>query len=59
LSIGAEADVAVLNLKNGDFGFIDSHGFVLKGKQKLEAELTMRAGKIEWDLNGRAAAKLD
>jgi len=59
LSIGSEADIAVLNLKNGDFGFIDSHGFVLKGSQKLETELTIRAGKIEWDLNGRGATKLD
>jgi dihydroorotase len=59
LSIGAEADVASLNLKNGDFGFIDSHGFVLKGTQKLETELTIRAGKIEWDLNGRGATKIE
>jgi dihydroorotase len=59
LSIGAEADVAVLNLKNGDFGFIDSHGFVLNGKQKLETELTIRAGKVVWDLNGRGAMNLE
>jgi len=59
LSIGSEADIAVLNLKNGDFGYIDSHGFVLKGTQKLETELTIRAGKIEWDLNGRGATKLE
>jgi len=59
LSIGSEADIAVLNLKNGDFGYIDSHGFVLKGTQKLETELTIRAGKIEWDLNGRGATKIE
>ena len=59
LSIGSEADIAVLNLKNGDFGFIDSHGFVLKGSQKLETELTIRAGKIEWDLNGRGSTKIE
>lgn len=59
LSIGSEADIAVLNLKNGDFGYIDSHGFVLKGTQKLETELTLRAGKVEWDLNGRAATKME
>lgn len=52
LSVGAEADVAVFKLRTGDFGFIDSHGGLLKGTQKLEAELTLRAGKIEWDLNG-------
>jgi len=58
LSVGSEADIAVLNLKKGDFGYIDSHGFVLKGAQKLETELTMRAGKVVWDLNGRSAMNL-
>jgi len=59
LSLGSEADIAVLNHKNGDFGYIDSHGFVLKGAQKLETELTIRSGKIEWDLNGRGATKME
>jgi len=58
LSPGSIADIAVLNLKNGDFGYIDSHGYVMKGTQKLETELTIRNGKIEWDLNGRGATKL-
>jgi len=52
LSVGSEADVAVFNLRKGDFGYVDSHGFKLKGTQKLEAELTIRAGRIVWDLNG-------
>lgn len=52
LSIGAEADIAVFRVRTGDFGFFDAHGGYLKGSQKLEAELTLRAGKIEWDLNG-------
>ncbi|MEP7257030.1 MAG: amidohydrolase/deacetylase family metallohydrolase [Flavitalea sp.] len=56
LSVGSEADVAVFSLRNGDFGFLDVSGTKLKGKQKLEAELTIRAGKIVWDLNGVAAA---
>ena len=55
LSVGAEADVAVLNLRKGDFGFLDIRKMKLKGTQKLEAELTMRAGKIVWDLNGISA----
>ena len=59
LSPGSEADIAVFNLKSGDFGFIDSHGFVLQGSQKLETELTIRAGKIVWDLNGRGATKVE
>jgi len=52
LSVGSEADVVVFNLRKGDFGFIDSHNFKLKGTQKLEAELTIRSGRIVWDLNG-------
>ncbi len=52
LSIGAEADIAVFKVRTGDFGFFDAHGGYLKGTQKLESELTLKAGKIEWDLNG-------
>jgi dihydroorotase len=55
LSVGAEADVAILNLRKGDFGFLDIRKMKLKGTQKLEAELTVRAGKIVWDLNGISA----
>jgi dihydroorotase len=52
LSVGAEADVAVFNLRQGNFGFTDVRNRVLKGTQKLEAELTIRAGRVVWDLNG-------
>jgi dihydroorotase len=57
LSEGSVADVAVLSLLNGNFGFVDAGGNRLEGKQKLEAELTIRAGKIVWDLNGISASK--
>lgn len=52
LSVGAVADVAVFSLRQGHFGFVDVRKEKWFGKQKLEAELTIRAGKIEWDLNG-------
>jgi dihydroorotase len=55
LSPGTEADVAVFSLRKGDFGFLDVRGTKLKGSQRLEAELTIRAGKIVWDLNGIGA----
>jgi len=55
LSVGSEADVAVFTVRNGDFGFTDVSGTRIMGKQKLEAELTIRAGKIVWDLNGISA----
>jgi dihydroorotase len=58
LSEGAVADIAILSVLNGKFGFIDAGGNKIEGDRKLEAELTIRAGKIVWDLNGLAAQRL-
>ncbi|MGB9604323.1 MAG: amidohydrolase/deacetylase family metallohydrolase [Bryobacteraceae bacterium] len=55
LEAGAEADVTVLRLDRGNFGFVDAAGARMNGSQLLVAEMTIRAGRIEWDLNGRAA----
>lgn len=52
LTPGSVADVAVFTLRKGDFGFLDVRGTKMKGTQKLEAELTIRGGRIVWDLNG-------
>jgi dihydroorotase len=52
LSIDADADVAVFNLRKGNFGFEDVEKKKITGTQKLEAELTIRNGEIVWDLNG-------
>jgi dihydroorotase len=52
LGVGAEADIAVVNLRKGSFGFIDSGGGKLAGTQKLENEVTIKAGQVVWDLNG-------
>jgi dihydroorotase len=54
LTAGAEADIAVLALRQGEFGFVDSGGNRMPGNQKLECELTVRAGQVVWDLNGRS-----
>jgi len=54
LGVGAEADVAVLGLRKGEFGFLDSSGWRMPGTQKLECELTVKAGQVVWDLNGRS-----
>ena len=59
LDVGAEADVAVFSLKKGDFGFLDVRNQRYKGTEKLIAELTIRAGKVVWDLNGLAATDYD
>lgn len=55
LSVGAEADIAVLSVQKGDFGFIDTQGFRHGGDQKIVCELTVRAGRVVYDLNGIAA----
>ncbi len=52
LGVGAEADVAVLSLRRGKFGFVDVSGGKLMGDQKLECELTVKGGRVVWDLNG-------
>lgn len=52
LSVGAPADVAVLRLEHGDYGFVDVNGARMRGNQKLECELTVRNGKVVYDLNG-------
>lgn len=59
LSVGAVADVAILNLRKGDFGFIDVTKKKMRGDQKLECELTIREGKVVYDLNGLAAEQWD
>lgn len=54
LTVGAVADVAILRLVEGDFGYLDGADFRLSGKQRLDCELTIREGQVAWDLNGRA-----
>lgn len=54
LSAGAPADIAILGIRKGDFGFFDYVGTRLESDQRLEAELTVRDGAIVYDLNGRA-----
>jgi dihydroorotase len=55
LSPGALADVALLRLREGNFGFIDTDGFRMPATRKLECELVLREGRVVWDLNGRAS----
>jgi dihydroorotase len=52
LTIGATADIAVLRLEKGNFGFVDVYGARMKGTQRLTGEMTMRGGRVVWDLNG-------
>ncbi|WP_263383803.1 amidohydrolase/deacetylase family metallohydrolase [Granulicella arctica] len=55
LSEGSIADIAVLRLEAGNFGFTDMIDKRLHGKHKLSCELTIKDGKIVYDLNGMSA----
>ncbi|SEJ35070.1 dihydroorotase [Cyclobacterium xiamenense] len=60
LTPGAGADIAVLNILEGNFGFTERTGMgKMMGKQKFETELTIRSGKVVWDLNGLTAPMWD
>jgi dihydroorotase len=53
LPVGAPADIAVLRMDTGSFGFVDVYGAKLMGNRNLVAEMTMKDGRFYWDLNGR------
>jgi dihydroorotase len=52
LSVGAAADVAVLRLERGRFGLVDMYGARMSSTERLMCELTVRDGKVVYDLNG-------
>ena len=52
LSVGALADVAVLRVERGRFGLVDMYGGRMDSTQRLMCELTVRDGKVVYDLNG-------
>ncbi|WP_229209408.1 amidohydrolase/deacetylase family metallohydrolase [Dyadobacter sediminis] len=57
LKEGNPADLVIFSIRKGQFGFMDSAGKSIHGNKKLETEMTIRAGKIVWDLNGLSAKK--
>ncbi|MBV9548096.1 MAG: amidohydrolase/deacetylase family metallohydrolase [Alphaproteobacteria bacterium] len=59
LSPGSVADVAVLSVANGKFGFTDMVNTRVNGTKKLVDELTIKGGKIVYDLNGLEALPWD
>lgn len=55
LSVGSPADIAILNVREGKFGYFDYTGYKVESDKKLECEMTIRAGKIVYDLDGIAS----
>jgi len=52
LTEGTLADIAVLELRRGRFGFLDCGHGRLVGDKKLFCVLTLRAGEVVWDTEG-------
>lgn len=52
LSIGRDADIAVLEMLEGDFSYTDNGHTRMNGTVKLIARMTVRAGRILFDPSG-------
>jgi len=52
LSIGQEADIAVLELTQGHFSYIDCGVAKMDANVRLLARMTIRAGRISYDPSG-------
>jgi dihydroorotase len=49
---GGVADIAVIELQTGRFGFLDAGHNRLQGDRRLRAVLTIREGRVVWDSEG-------
>jgi dihydroorotase len=52
LSVGKEADIAVLEELHGHFGYIDCGYAKMEGTSQIVARMTIRAGRILYDPSG-------
>ena len=52
LSIGKDADIAVLDLMHGHFGYVDCGVAKMEANAQLMARMTIRAGRILYDPSG-------
>jgi dihydroorotase len=59
LSVGSPGDLAVLRLEEGRFGYLDPVGGRMDGTRRLSCEMTLRDGKVVYDLNGMTGDRWD
>lgn len=59
LSVGKDADIAVLELLKGHFSYIDCGVARMDGNVKLTARMTVRAGRIVYDPSGLSMVEWD
>jgi dihydroorotase len=55
IAVGSVADIAVLRVEHGNFGYSDLAGGKVDGSERILPEMTIRAGHILFDLNARTA----
>jgi dihydroorotase len=55
IAVGSVADIAVLRVEHGKFGYADLAGGKVDGTERISAEMTIRAGQIVFDRNARTA----
>lgn len=55
LSVGSTADIAILRMDTGHFGYVDMVNTRVDSDKKLICELTIMGGKVVYDLNGISA----
>lgn len=55
IAVGSVADIAVLRVDHGSFGFADLAGGKVVGGERIVPEMTIRAGQVVFDLNARTA----
>lgn len=55
IAVGAMADIAVLRVDHGHFGYADLAGGKVDGTERIVPEMTIRGGKVVFDLNARTA----
>lgn len=51
LSAGAAADIALLKLEKGNFGYYDVRQKKMAGDKRIVCEMTLLDGAVVWDLN--------
>lgn len=59
LSVGAPADIAVLRVEKGRFGFVDVYKTRMDGDRRLVCEMTLKGGRVVYELNGITRERWD
>ncbi len=55
IAVGSVADIAVLRIDHGQFGYADLAGGKVDGAERIVPEMTIRSGRVVFDLNARTA----